>query len=103
MSPRTITGQPRFSYRGLLIDTCCHYLPLPIIKNVIDSMTYAKLICNIILTNIALPRDMKLLTMRRHSTTFDNKLNRKTVVHKWLNGGVAEQVVASGLRCIVSS
>ncbi|KAL1193266.1 Beta-hexosaminidase 3 [Cardamine amara subsp. amara] len=43
MTPWNITDHPRFSYRGLLIDTSRHYLPLPIIKNVIDSMTYAKL------------------------------------------------------------
>ncbi|CAH2065594.1 unnamed protein product [Thlaspi arvense] len=43
MTPWNITDQPRLSYRGLLIDTSRHYLPLPIIKNVIDSMTYAKL------------------------------------------------------------
>ncbi|XP_024030372.1 beta-hexosaminidase 3 [Morus notabilis] len=41
--PRTIIDEPRFSYRGLLIDTSRHYLPLPVIKNVIESMTYAKL------------------------------------------------------------
>ncbi|GAB4836057.1 Beta-hexosaminidase 3 [Ancistrocladus abbreviatus] len=34
---------PRLPYRGLLIDTSRHYLPLPVIKSVIDSMVYAKL------------------------------------------------------------
>ncbi|KAL2549361.1 Beta-hexosaminidase 3 [Forsythia ovata] len=41
--PWTIIDQPRFSYRGLLIDTARHYQPLPMIKKVIDSMSYAKL------------------------------------------------------------
>ncbi|THF94091.1 hypothetical protein TEA_011754 [Camellia sinensis var. sinensis] len=32
---------------------------------------------------------------------FGDKLSRKTVVHNWLGGGVAERVVAAGLRCIM--
>ncbi|KAG5532761.1 hypothetical protein RHGRI_027160 [Rhododendron griersonianum] len=43
-APWDISDQPRFSYRGLLIDTARHYQPLPMIKKVVDSMSYAKLI-----------------------------------------------------------
>lgn len=42
-APWNIFDEPRFSYRGLLIDTSRHYLPIPVIKNVIDSMSYSKL------------------------------------------------------------
>ncbi|KAL6620254.1 hypothetical protein ACP70R_035393 [Stipagrostis hirtigluma subsp. patula] len=42
-APWSILDMPRFPYRGLLIDTSRHYLPVPVIKSVIDSMTYSKL------------------------------------------------------------
>ncbi|GJM92228.1 hypothetical protein PR202_ga08671 [Eleusine coracana subsp. coracana] len=42
-APWIITDAPRFPYRGLLIDTARHYLPVRIIKGVIDAMTYSKL------------------------------------------------------------
>jgi hexosaminidase len=42
-APWIITDTPRFPYRGLLIDTARHYLPVKIIKGVIDAMTYSKL------------------------------------------------------------
>lgn len=37
-----IEDSPRFSYRGLLIDTARHYIPVPILKKQIDAMSYNK-------------------------------------------------------------
>ncbi|XP_059317651.1 beta-hexosaminidase 1 isoform X2 [Lycium ferocissimum] len=42
-APWFIQDKPRFAYRGLMLDTSRHYLPIEIIKQIIESMSYAKL------------------------------------------------------------
>ncbi|KAL8232008.1 hypothetical protein R6Q57_001786 [Mikania cordata] len=42
-APWFITDKPRFEFRGLLLDTSRHYYPIDIIKQIIESMSYAKL------------------------------------------------------------
>lgn len=42
-APWYIQDKPRFSYRGLMLDTSRHYLPIEVIKQTIDAMSYAKL------------------------------------------------------------
>ncbi|OVA18265.1 Glycoside hydrolase family 20 [Macleaya cordata] len=42
-APWYIQDEPRFVFRGLLLDTSRHYLPVNVIKQVIESMSYAKL------------------------------------------------------------
>ncbi|KAL6958171.1 Beta-hexosaminidase 1 [Sarracenia purpurea var. burkii] len=42
-APWYIRDRPRFAYRGLLLDTSRHYLPVDVIKQVIESMSYVKL------------------------------------------------------------
>lgn len=41
--PLTIKDEPRFPHRGLLVDSSRHFLPVPLLKRVIESMSYAKL------------------------------------------------------------
>ncbi|XP_061372251.1 beta-hexosaminidase 1-like [Gastrolobium bilobum] len=42
-APWSIRDKPRFAYRGLMLDTSRHYLPIDVIKQIIESMSYAKL------------------------------------------------------------
>ncbi|MQM13692.1 hypothetical protein Taro_046615 [Colocasia esculenta] len=42
-APWYIQDEPRFTYRGLMLDTSRHYIPVNVIKQVIESMSYAKL------------------------------------------------------------
>lgn len=42
-APWVIQDEPRFGFRGLLIDTSRHYQPVESIKQIIESMSYAKL------------------------------------------------------------
>jgi hexosaminidase len=41
-APWSISDAPRFSHRGVMIDTARHFEPVTVIKTVIDSLTYAK-------------------------------------------------------------
>jgi hexosaminidase len=38
-----IKDSPRFTYRGLMLDTARHFIPVPILKKQIDAMSYNKL------------------------------------------------------------
>ncbi|KAG0501197.1 hypothetical protein HPP92_001269 [Vanilla planifolia] len=42
-APWYIHDEPRFPFRGLLLDTSRHFLPVNVIKQVIESMSFAKL------------------------------------------------------------
>ena len=37
-----IKDSPRFAYRGLLIDTSRHFIPIAILKKQLDAMSYNK-------------------------------------------------------------
>ncbi|KAL5079784.1 hypothetical protein RYX36_008205 [Vicia faba] len=42
-APWSIRDKPRFPFRGLMLDTSRHYFPVNVIKQIIESMSYAKL------------------------------------------------------------
>ncbi|KAE8683282.1 Beta-hexosaminidase 1 [Hibiscus syriacus] len=42
-APWYIKDKPRFAYRGLLLDTSRHHFPVDVIKSIMESMSYAKL------------------------------------------------------------
>ncbi|KAL4376864.1 hypothetical protein GQ457_02G023070 [Hibiscus cannabinus] len=42
-APWYIKDNPRFAFRGLMLDTSRHYFPIDVIKQIIESMSYAKL------------------------------------------------------------
>lgn len=42
-TPWTISDEPRFKHREILIDTSRHFLPVSIIEQITDSLSYAKL------------------------------------------------------------
>ena len=41
--PILIDDQPEFVWRGLMIDTARHYLPVPFIKKIINGLMFSKL------------------------------------------------------------
>ena len=41
--PWTITDEPRFAHRGLMVDTARHFQPLASLKAIVDSLPYAKI------------------------------------------------------------
>jgi hexosaminidase len=42
-APISITDSPRFAYRGLMIDSARHFLPVHFIEHIIDTMAASKL------------------------------------------------------------
>ena len=43
MAPVTVVDAPRFTYRGLLVDSSRHFLPVATILSVIDALAYSKM------------------------------------------------------------
>ncbi|KAL2549331.1 Beta-hexosaminidase 3 [Forsythia ovata] len=99
--PWTIVDQPRFSYRGLLIDTSRHYQPVAMIKKVIDSMSYAKL--NVLHWHIVDSQSFPL-EIPSYPKLWDGAYS---VSERYTFTDAAEIVrqkaVAAGLRCILSN
>ncbi|GFZ14874.1 beta-hexosaminidase 1 [Actinidia rufa] len=52
---------------------------------------------------IAISKNWTPVNWEETFNTFPTKLNPRTVVHNWLGGGVCQQAVAKGFRCIFSN
>lgn len=41
-APIVASDQPRFAYRGLMLDTARHYFPVAVVRQVVDALSFAK-------------------------------------------------------------
>ncbi|CAA6667758.1 unnamed protein product [Spirodela intermedia] len=87
------------------VDTRC-WMTTPHVKKWLDKhgMNESKAYEYFVLRaqNIALSHGYEIVNWEETFNNFGNMLSPKTVVHNWLDVGVAPRVVAAGLRCIVS-
>ena len=42
-APISPSDGPRFKYRGLMVDCARHFIPITMLRRIVDTMAYAKL------------------------------------------------------------